>query len=80
MVAFASNKFNPDTDSDRPKLGDTVEVIDKKWVIQKIDWMSARKLIEGKEPDSGEFDMVFLRPHALRPFVIWVIYVNEVKS
>lgn len=82
MATFVASKFDPETSSDRPKLGEVFEANDKKWEIKRVDWIEAGELHKSgfKEPDPAPNDHVMLRQHASRPMVFWIVFVDEVKE
>jgi hypothetical protein len=77
------NKFEAETDEDRPKIDDTFENSGKTYEIKKVDHVLLGDIINDKdgknEPQPGEYEKVLMRRHKVRPAVYWVLWVNEKK-
>lgn len=82
-MEFVGSKFNAETDTDRPSMDEIIEKDGKKFKIGKIEAQEAKDVMKlalsGKDPDKCGFDDVLYKQHSTRPFVVWVIYVNEIN-
>lgn len=72
MSTIRISKFNPDTDPDRPKVGDTI----KGKTIREVDWMLFKDA-KKDDPQEKEGLNVFARAHIERPAVMWIAWVGE---
>ena len=83
MTTFVATKFNADTDPTRPKIGDIVDRDGKKFEIKKVDWKEGkdvmRMVMSGEEMDKEGYQDVLFNQHPDRPFVCWIVWVNEVN-
>jgi hypothetical protein len=83
LVANLNNRFNPITDPSRPKI-EEIEYQRKKYMVKEVDWIEKGKIIkmvmDKTEPDKKGHDEVLFIDHISRPFVMWVVYVDEIKS
>ena len=79
MGSFVAIKFNPRTDSERPKRGDIFEHEGKNYVTKSVSWISLSKVMHRKSehPLKG-FDKIFYVQHTTRPAVIWIVWGNLV--
>jgi len=75
MTTFVASKFNPETDPDRPQLGDALP--DGR-TIQKVDWRTTRDILAGKAPLEDEMSdcEMLCRGHIDRPAVVWYVWVR----
>jgi hypothetical protein len=84
MTTFAADKFNAETDPDRPVLGSEIDYKDEKYTIEKVEAKEAgevtRMIMNDEEPDKLGYEDVLIKPHAERPFVMWFVYVNKKKE
>ena len=81
MTTFAASKFNADTDPSRPEIGKEIEKDGKTFVVGKVDWKESKEIMKmvmgGTEPDKEGFQDILFEQHPERPFIFWVVYVNE---
>jgi len=82
-MKFAATKFNPETDPSKPIIGDIVEKDGKSFTICKVEYRDSKDImkiaISGVEPDKEGYDEVLIDQHKERPFVYWLVWVNEKK-
>lgn len=82
MPTFVASKFNGMTDPGRPVIGSTIIVNGKTFTIVKVDFKEAKDVmkmaLEGGSPDKEGCDDVLFDQHQDRPFVYWVVWVNEI--
>ena len=81
MTQFVADKFNPETDEDRPQIGEKIEMPDGVFEIKKVDFITVSDIIkkgENYEPDAEGFDKVLGKPHKSRPAVIWLVWCNKI--
>ncbi len=80
---FVATKFNPETDPSRPIVGGIVEKDGKSFIICKVEHRESKDImkivISGIEPDKEGHDEVLFDQHKERPFVYWMVWVNEKK-
>lgn len=84
-MAYVASKFDPETDPDRPQLGEIVVIEDdngqsEQYVIMKISYRSVYEMMTLPEPDKDGFDQIACRLHAGRPAVVWLCFCNKIKD
>ena len=83
MTLFRSEKFKPDGDPDKPKVGSILPQ-DKNLLIEEVDWLPGSKvdqMVQGNiKPDKRGYDAVYFRQHPKRPLVFWVIYCKKLYN
>jgi len=77
MGTFVANEFNPETDEDRPQINETVIMGDDTFHVKKVNHMTVAEFMGAEEPEAGEYDKVLARPHATRPAIVWVAWLNN---
>ena len=86
MVAFYTSTFEPETDEDRPSVGDKLTREDgKQYEVMEVGYITATQLMsrildKNYKPDLRGHDEAFTRPHSTRPGIIWEVRVKEITS
>lgn len=75
MLNFVASKFDPETDPDRPKVGDTVE--DGR-VIKEVGHLLMSQMLAGSKANAPEGYEILCREHPTRA-VVWIICVEAKK-
>ena len=82
MSTFVANRFNPDTDPNRPKIGATTEYKGITYRIEKVDYTTLAEVMKPTfiEPLHYGFDVVLFEPDKDRPAVYWIVWANDVHK
>jgi hypothetical protein len=83
LKAEIQNKFDPDKDEHRPKVGDTIR--DGKLEIMDVEYISATDLLkefarEDFAPDFKGHDDLLVFDHPDRPFVKYKVWVKKITE
>ncbi len=84
MSTFIADKFDPDTDPDRPVVGSTIHYQGKDYEIVKVGWKTTKELVEEvlfsapKHEELDGCDEICYKDHITRPFVSWVVWIKKV--
>jgi len=81
MTTEQPKRFDPETDPDRPKIGEVVEIEEGvSYSVAKVRYMTAGEMLrDPKGPSPDEFDEVRVRPHP-RFAIYWVVWFNKVTQ
>ena len=73
------SKFEPETDLDRPVIGETITDNDgAEYIVRKVSWLPVAHFFENRpQPDLDGHDKLLLREHASRPAVIWTAWCDK---
>ena len=77
--ADPSNKFNPETDEDRPVIGSEITYNDKQYIIKDTRPITTTELMGEENPIIPEGQELICRRHATRLFVMWGIWMELKK-
>lgn len=77
-MELVANKFNAETDEDRPQINSEFVYEGETCVVKNVDHVLLSDIIGGKpEPEKGEYDIQVFKPHTTRPAVYWVVRANK---
>jgi hypothetical protein len=82
QAIIGGEKYDPNTDPEKPKIGDIIPNSDLK--IAKVEYISASELmaqvIQKITPDKGVHENVMVYEHPTRPFVKYLVWVDKISQ
>jgi len=84
-MEFSAHKFDFDSDENKRKLDSIVEYNSCKYIIKKVDYKLLSYFVSMSNEDYNNFDKlgydeVLFENHPIRPFIIFVYYLNKINE